>query len=131
MNFIATLTLMTQLAEAGGGSQETVHGLASSIWITCESLGGCRGEESRPREFNICAGGVVGAAGGGASYDRLGWVWSCLLVAGLQAASMVAVVALSLAATLASCRARRRKERLLQGAAKQSYGTLNNNILSV
>ena len=39
MNFIATLTLMTQLAEAGGGSQETVHGLASSIWITCESLG--------------------------------------------------------------------------------------------
>ena len=41
MNFIATLTLMTQLAEAGGGSQETVHGLASSIWITCESLGGC------------------------------------------------------------------------------------------
>ena len=114
MNFIATLTLMTQLAEAGGGSQETVHGLASSIWITCESLGG-----------------VLGAAGGGASYDRLGWVWSCLLVAGLQAASMVAVVALSLGATIASCRARRRKERLLQGAAKQSYGTLNNNILNV
>ena len=45
MNFIATLTLMTQLAEAGGGSQETVHGLASSIWITCESLGGCVVEE--------------------------------------------------------------------------------------
>ena len=50
MNFIATLTLMTQLAEAGGGSQETVHGLASSIWITCESLGGCRGEKRDGRE---------------------------------------------------------------------------------
>ena len=93
----------------------------------------CAGDRFLKRHIvhHMCAGGVLGAAGGGASYDRLGWVWSCLLVAGLQAASMVAVVALSLGATIASCRARRRKERLLQGAAKQSYGTLNNNILNV
>ena len=64
MNFIATLTLMTQLAEAGGGSQETVHGLASSIWITCESLGGCRGEMGERRWIqHLCR--WCGGRGGG------------------------------------------------------------------
>ena len=42
--------------------------MATSVWITAESLGG-----------------LVGSAGGGASFDYLGWCWSALVVAGLMA----------------------------------------------
>ena len=60
LNFIATISLMTQVArgvmegrEAGPGKDsEQVHGLATGLWITCESLGG-----------------VIGSTAGGASYD--------------------------------------------------------------
>ena len=55
LNFIATISLMTQVAGQGRSStrdSEQVHGLATGIWITCESLGG-----------------VLGSTAGGASYD--------------------------------------------------------------
>ena len=66
LNFIATISLMTQVARSTRGSRdgtdgtdsdtgkdsEQVHGLATGLWITCESLGG-----------------VIGSTAGGASYD--------------------------------------------------------------
>ena len=55
LNFIATISLMTQLAGHGGTStraSEQIHGLATGIWISCESLGG-----------------VLGSTAGGATYD--------------------------------------------------------------
>ena len=57
LNFIASISLMTQVArESGRGSRdqssEQIHGLATGLWISCESLGG-----------------VMGSTVGGASYD--------------------------------------------------------------
>ena len=55
LNFIATISLMTKVAGHGrttARDSEQVHGLATGIWITCESLGG-----------------VLGSTAGGASYD--------------------------------------------------------------
>ena len=57
LNFIASISLITQLArESRRGSpdqsSEQVHGLATGLWISCESLGG-----------------VMGSMAGGASYD--------------------------------------------------------------
>ena len=53
LNFIASLSLMTQLAgRTAGRDSEQLHGLATGIWISCESLGG-----------------VLGSTIGGASYD--------------------------------------------------------------
>merc|ERR1712227_1007058 len=77
MNFIATITLMTQLAETANHHLDTeqVHGMTTSIWITCESFGS-----------------FIGSAGGGASYDMLGWSNSCILVSSMQAVSMLMVV---------------------------------------
>lgn len=75
MNFIGTLTLMTQQSEKKGSNSEQIQGMVTSIWITCESLGG-----------------FIGAAAGGAAYDKLGWSTSCVLVAGCQTGAMVLVV---------------------------------------
>lgn len=77
MNFIATITLMTQMAEKVSHhlDREQVHGMTTSIWITCESFGS-----------------FIGSAGGGASYDMLGWSNSCILVSSMQAMSMLMVV---------------------------------------
>ena len=53
LNFIASLSLMTQLAgRRAGRDSEQLDGLATGIWISCESLGG-----------------VLGSTAGGASYD--------------------------------------------------------------
>ena len=53
LNFIATISLMTQLAaRTSARHSEQIHGLATGIWISCESLGG-----------------VLGSTAGGASYD--------------------------------------------------------------
>ena len=38
--------------------------------------------------------GQVGSAGGGASFDHLGWRWSSLVVAGLQALAVMTVVSM-------------------------------------
>jgi len=75
MNFIGTLTLITKQAEKKGSNSEQIQGMVTSIWITCESLGG-----------------FIGAAAGGAAYDKLGWSTSCVLVAGCQTGTMVLVV---------------------------------------
>ena len=53
MNFIGTLTLMTSQTEKKGSNSEQIQGMVTSIWITCESLGG-----------------FIGAAAGGAAYDK-------------------------------------------------------------
>ena len=53
LNFIASISLMTQLAgKISAQDSEQIHGLATGIWISCESLGG-----------------VLGSTAGGASYD--------------------------------------------------------------
>ena len=56
LNFIASISLITQLARGSRGdsdqSSEQIHGLATGLWISCESLGG-----------------VIGTTGGGATYD--------------------------------------------------------------
>ena len=36
----------------------------------------------------------MGSAGGGASFDHLGWRWSSLVVAGLQALAVMMVVSM-------------------------------------
>ena len=66
--------------------------MATSVWITAESLGG-----------------LVGSAGGGASYDCLGWRWSALVVAGLQAGAVMMVVSLVSLNLVTSYRHRKRK----------------------
>ena len=53
MNFIGTLTLMTQESGRKSADSEQIQGMVTSIWITCESLGG-----------------FIGAAAGGAAYDK-------------------------------------------------------------
>ena len=53
MNFIGTLTLMTQQVGKKNSDSEQIQGMVTSIWITCERFGG-----------------FIGAAGGGASYDK-------------------------------------------------------------
>ena len=57
LNFISGISLMTQLAResrrgSADQSSEQIHGLATGLWISCESLGG-----------------VIGTTGGGATYD--------------------------------------------------------------
>jgi len=75
MNFIGTLTLMTKQGEMKGSDSEQMQGMVTSIWITCESLGG-----------------FIGASAGGAAFDKLGWSTSCVLVAACQTMAMVVVV---------------------------------------
>ena len=113
-NFISTISLMTQLGERLSPhlATEQIHGMATSIWITCESLGG-----------------FVGSAGGGAAYDSLGWRQSCILVAMLQVVSLVLVAAVCLVSLVTNMREIREKERQkLVCREKQNYGTINNNI---
>lgn len=110
INFISTLTLMTQVAESisPGMAREQVHGMATSVWITAESLGG-----------------LVGSAGGGASFDHLGWRWSSLVVAGLQALAVMMVVSMVSISLVSGCRNRRKKHGLLSSEDKKTYGFAN------
>jgi len=110
--FIASLTLMT---EAGG---KTVTGdqvaMITSLWITAENIGS-----------------FLGAVGGGAAYDSVGWSNSCLLVSLMQ----VLGIALIISFTLLSCcsaskfrwfwRRSKKEEPLLGGEGNQrkaAYG---------
>ena len=54
-NFIATLTIMMSAAgkKVDGEETEQLRGMVTSIWMTADSLGG-----------------FIGAAAGGAAYDR-------------------------------------------------------------
>jgi len=75
-NFIATLTVMLSAGgqKIGGKETEQLRGMVTSIWVTCESLGG-----------------FLGAAGGAAAYDSVGWTWSCVFVSGLQLVGMLLI----------------------------------------
>jgi len=68
-NFIATLTIMMSAAgkKMDGEETEQMRGMVTSMWMTADSLGG-----------------FLGAAAGGAAYDRMGWEWSCGMVAMMQ-----------------------------------------------
>merc|ERR1719433_593971 len=103
---------MTQLAERVSHQldKEQVHGMTTSIWITCESFGG-----------------FIGSAGGGASYDFLGWSNSCILVASMQAMSMVMVVGVFVVNIINNFRSKHVERKKLLDTSKQSYGTINNN----
>jgi len=115
INFIATLTLMTKMAERVCPylASEQLHGMATSVWITAESFGG-----------------FVGAAGGGAAYDSLGWRDSCILVVVMQTMSLVLVVGVSVTTFLQNLRKNKEEQKLLRIVGnKHNYGTINNNIV--
>jgi len=78
--FIASLTLMTET----GGKSVTVDQVAmmTSLWITAENIGS-----------------FLGAVGGGAAYDSVGWSSSCLLVSLMQLLG----IALIIIFTILSC----------------------------
>lgn len=104
-NFIATLTIMMSAAgkKVGGKETEQLHGMVTSIWMTCDSLGG-----------------FLGALGGGAAYDRLGWTWSCLMVALMQ------ICAVLLVATFWTCLVMTRRNKIKQDdvEAREETGIL-------
>merc|ERR1719474_1269160 len=115
INFIATLTLMTKMAERVFPylASEQLHGMATSVWITAESFGG-----------------FVGAAGGGAAYDSLGWRDSCILVVVMQTMSLVLVVGVSVTTFIQNLRKNKEEQKLLRIVEKKhNYGTINNNIV--
>jgi len=78
--FIASLTLMTET----GGKSVTADQVAmlTSLWITAENIGS-----------------FLGAVGGGAAYDSVGWSDSCLLVSLMQ----IVGIALIIIFTIFSC----------------------------
>ena len=113
LNFIGGISLMTQLAgRRAGRDSEELHGLATGIWISCESLGG-----------------VLGSTAGGASYDWLGWRNSCLIVSSVQGASFLLVLVVCIVRMVGRSERKKRLERnKLLADKKQNYGTVNNNI---
>lgn len=118
MNFIGTLTLMTQQSRKKTSDSEQIQGMVTSIWITCESLGG-----------------FIGAAAGGAAYDKLGWSSSCVMVAGCQTVAMVLVVSGWLAGmvsifTNSKVYRKEEYEKLIDNNPKHTYGSYgsNNNL---
>jgi len=120
MNFIGTLTLMSQQGTVKYNDSEQIQGMVTSIWITCESLGG-----------------IIGSTAGGASYDLLGWGTSCVIVASCQTVSMVLVVSGWLVAILINRSSHKNdeKEKLLDSrhnpsCGQSQYGT-NNNLVTV
>jgi len=74
-NFMGTLTLLSCMPGEKGESSEKTVGLLTSIWITGENLGN-----------------FLGAAAGGAVYDKMGWNISCLVVASIQLLGMLLIV---------------------------------------
>jgi len=117
LNFIGTLTLMTQQCGKKNSDSEQLQGMVTSIWITCE-----------------CFGGFIGAAAGGAAYDKLDWSSSCVIVAGCHTFSMVIVVSgwlFTLFANTTNYGDEKEKEKLINKKnINSSYGSYesNNNI---
>eukprot|EP00092_Neocalanus_flemingeri_P083793 GFUD01105183.1.p1 GENE.GFUD01105183.1~~GFUD01105183.1.p1 ORF type:complete len:470 (+),score=83.07 GFUD01105183.1:287-1696(+) len=115
MNFIGTLTLMTQTAGKKSSDNEQIQGMVTSIWITCESLGG-----------------FIGAAGGGAAFDKFGWSTSCVVVAGCQIVSLVLVVSVWFITLFSNNKVymKEENEKLIDNNPKLNYGSYgsNNNI---
>lgn len=67
VNYLSTFHLMSSLGEKQPA-------MTTSLWISCESVGG-----------------FIGSLGGGAAFDRLGWSGSCLIVMGCQCLSLLLV----------------------------------------
>lgn len=75
LNFMGTLTLLSNVEREKGESTEKTAGMMTSLWITGE-----------------CLGNFIGAAAGGAVFDRLGWRISCLVVASIQLLGVLIIV---------------------------------------
>jgi len=88
-NFIATLTIMMSAAgkKVGGKETEQLRGMVTSIWMTCDSLGG-----------------FLGALGGGAAYDKFGWNWSCLMVALMHLCAVLLVSTVLACMVISRCK---------------------------
>jgi len=113
-NFIATLTAMLSAAgkRAAGGETEQLRGMITSIWVTSESVGG-----------------FLGATGGAAAYDSVGWTWSCIFVAVMQVASMFLVMGVWLCPQKPSMKEFEEETRIAEnnniiGDKRQNYGTI-------
>lgn len=125
-NFMGTLTLLNELPGEKGESSEKTVGLLTSIWITGENLGN-----------------FLGAAAGGAVYDRMGWKISCLVVASIQLFGMLLIVSVWMYQNYRKARRGRNKcpkdetkKPLLAGKAEAGYGACahnceNNNCIDV
>jgi len=112
-NFIATLTAMLSAGgkRAAGGETEQLRGMITSIWVTSESVGG-----------------FLGATGGAAAYDSVGWTWSCIFVAVMQVASMLLVLGVWLCPQKPSMKEIEEETRIAEnnniGDKRHSYGTI-------
>jgi len=72
LNFIGSLTLMMKEVKRDNDiNSEQLLGMVTSVWITCEWIGSS-----------------MGGSLGGITYDRLGWSYSCKIVALLQIATL-------------------------------------------
>jgi len=115
--FMGTLTIMTR-EEEKGKSTEKMAGMITSLWITCESLGS-----------------FLGALGGGASFDRLGWKYSCLMVAFILMLGVLVIIAFKISQNCkemlkrASSRVSKDNSRkgLLAGKTNPGYGACQGN----
>jgi len=109
--FIASLTLMTET----GGKSVTVDQVAmmTSLWITAENIGS-----------------FLGAVGGGAAYDSVGWSSSCLLVSLMQLLGIALIIIFTILSCCSDSKFRRfwkrsKKEEPLLGEGngrKAAYG---------
>jgi len=108
--FIASLTLMT---EAGGKSVSVDQvAMITSLWITAENIGS-----------------FLGAVGGGAAYDSVGWSNSCLLVSLMQLLGIGLIIGFTLLSCCSTSKFRRfwrrskKEESLLGGEGNQRKAT--------
>jgi len=108
--FIASLTLMT---EAGGKSVSSDQvAMITSLWITAENIGS-----------------FLGAVGGGAAYDSVGWSNSCLLVSLMQLLGIGLIIGFTLLSCCSTSKFRRfsrklkKEESLLGGEGNQRKAT--------
>lgn len=122
-NFMGTLTLLSELPGKKGQSSEKTVGLLTSMWITGENLGN-----------------FLGAAAGGAVYERLGWRISCLVVASIQLLGVLLIVSVWMYQNYRKAKRVRSKclkdetrTSLLAGKEKTGYGGCaeNNNCIDV
>jgi len=102
-NFMGTLTMMSREGEKKGKSNE-MAGLITSLWITCENMGS-----------------FLGATGGGAAYDKLGWRITCLVIASIL---MIAVLLIIGGKISKSC------SELIRRASRVSKDGPRNSLLS-
>jgi len=109
--FIASLTLMT---EAGGKSVTGDQvAMITSLWITAENIGS-----------------FLGAVGGGAAYDSVGWSNSCLLVSLMQLLGIALIIGFTILSCCSATKFRRfwgrsKEEQALLGEGNQrktAYG---------